>query len=193
MSVFETSLEKLKSRVGDIEITPQTLMIIMKYAMEVIEISELKGSEQKEMSIRLIRSVVSDSSLEAEKKSICLQMIDSGALGQTIDLIIDATKGRIQVNQKIIIRNCYEMCPLALWLLQDLLDAYNKVYNNTLPLVYLYNKCMNQARLNQYLCHIYNKVRLAKKKINRVTILCRKDIPHTLKNIKNYIYIFSYN
>ena len=112
MSVFETSLEKLKSRVGDIEITPQTLMIIMKYAMEVIEISELKGSEQKEMSIRLIRSVVSDSSLEADKKSICLQMIDSGALGQTIDLIIDATKGRIQVNQKIILETATKCVPL---------------------------------------------------------------------------------
>ena len=41
---------------------------------------------------------------------------------------------------------------------------------------------MNRARLNQYLCHIYNKLRLAKKKKNRATILYRKDIPHTLKN-----------
>ena len=112
MSIFETSLEKLKNRMDDIDITPQTLIIIMKYAMEIIEISELKGSEQKDMALRLLRSVISNAELNESIKSTCLQMIDSGALGQTIDLIIDATKGRIQINQKLIMDTASSCIPL---------------------------------------------------------------------------------
>ena len=111
MSIFESSLEKLKTRVEGIEITPQTIIFVMKYAMEIIEVTELKGSEQKEMVVRLIRSVVSEVSLKEEQKKLCLEMIDSGALAQTIDLVIDATKGRIQINQKLIMDTASKCAP----------------------------------------------------------------------------------
>ena len=112
MSVFETSLETLKKRIADVEITPQSLIFVLKYAMEIIELSELKGSEQKEMALRLIKSVVNDSSMSEERKKLCVEMIDSGALGQTIDLVIDATKGRIQINQALIIDTATKCAPL---------------------------------------------------------------------------------
>jgi hypothetical protein len=112
MSVFETSLETLKARIADVEITPQTLIFVLKYAMEIIELSELQGSEQKEMALRLIKSVVIESSMSEERKNLCVEMIVSGTLGQTIDLVIDATKGRIQINQALIIDTATKCAPL---------------------------------------------------------------------------------
>ena len=112
MSVFESSLEKLKNRMGDVEITPQTLIFVMKYAMEIVELSALKGSEQKEMALRLIRNIVSETEFDAARKKVCLEMIDSGVLGQTIDLVIDATKGRIQINQQLILETATKCVPL---------------------------------------------------------------------------------
>ncbi len=112
MSAFETSLEKLKTRMEGIEVTPQTLIIILKYAIEIVELSELKGTEQRDMSIRLIRAIITDSPVDEKKKAICIELIDSGALAQTIDLVIDATKGRIQVNQRLIIETASKCAPL---------------------------------------------------------------------------------
>ena len=111
MSIFEASLENLKKRMGEVEITPQTLILIMKYAMEIVELTQLKGSEQKEMALRLIRSVVAESQVNEERKKICLEIIDSGTLGQTIDLIVDATKGHVQINQKLIIETASKCAP----------------------------------------------------------------------------------
>ena len=112
MSIFETSLEKLKKRIAEIEITPQTLISIMKFAMEIIELSSLKGDEQKEMVLRLLKAVVTNSDLNENRKKTCVEMIDGGALGQTIDLIIDATKGRININQEVIVNAAKKYVPL---------------------------------------------------------------------------------
>ena len=101
MSVFETSLETLKARIADVEITPQTLIFVLKYAMEIIELSELKGADQKDMAIRLVKAVVTESSIEEGRKKVCLDIIESGALAQTIDLVIEATKGNININQVV--------------------------------------------------------------------------------------------
>ena len=99
MSIFQSSLDKLKTRIGELEITPQSVISVMKYAMEIIEQSELKGGDQKDMAIRLVKAVVTESSVDEGRKKVCLDIIESGALAQTIDLVIDATKGRVNINQ----------------------------------------------------------------------------------------------
>jgi hypothetical protein len=96
---FEHALEQVKARVGVSEVTAQSLMLIVKYAMEVVELVDLKGSEQRELALRLVRRVVQDAPISDEKEQLCLDMIDSGAVGQTIDLVIDATNGHVNVNQ----------------------------------------------------------------------------------------------
>lgn len=101
MSVFQSSLEKLNTRLGDVEVSPQSVISVMKYAMEIIELSELKGGDQKDMAIRLVKAVVTESSIEEGRKKVCLDIIESGALAQTIDLVIEATKGNININQVV--------------------------------------------------------------------------------------------
>ena len=44
----------------------------MKYAMEIVELSELKGADQKDMAIRLVKAVVS--SIDEGRKKVCLDI-----------------------------------------------------------------------------------------------------------------------
>ena len=97
---FDSSLGLLKERSHNIDINGQNLMIIVKYAMEIIEVTELKGVEQKDMAIKLVKQLVNDSNLSDNVVSTVNEIIDSGALSVTIDLIVDATKGKININLK---------------------------------------------------------------------------------------------
>jgi hypothetical protein len=97
---FESSLGQLKERSKYVEVNGQTIMIIVKYAMEIIEVTELKGTEQKEMAIKLVKKLVEDIDLDENVKKVINGIIESGALSVTIDLIIDASKGNLNINLK---------------------------------------------------------------------------------------------
>ena len=112
MSFFETSLAKLNTRIEGMGITPQTLVLISKYAMEIVEATSLKGSEQKEMVIRLLKKIVDDSPLEEEEKKLCSDLIEKGTISQMIDLVVDASKGRLQINQEQVIETGATCCSL---------------------------------------------------------------------------------
>lgn len=87
------------SRLGGREVSPQTLMVIVKYAMEVVELTKLKGSEQRQMVVDVVKQVVVDAPISDERERLCLDMIESGVLGQTIDLVVDASKGHLDINR----------------------------------------------------------------------------------------------
>ena len=97
---FDSSLGQLKERSKNIEINGQTIMIVVKYSMEIIELTELKGTEQKEMAIKLVKKLVEDINLDENVKKIINGIVESGALSVTIDLIIDASKGNLNINLK---------------------------------------------------------------------------------------------
>lgn len=107
--IFEDALNTLNKKIGKRVLTPQYLMIVVKYAMEIVEAIDMKGSEQREFVIDLLKRVVIDAPLSHEHEQICIDMINSGAVGQTIDLIIDATHGRINVNhvEDLAVNCCY--------------------------------------------------------------------------------------
>lgn len=105
--LFETALAQLQKRVGLTEVNAQSLILIVKYAMEVVEMSELKGTEQREFALRLIKRVIIDAPLNDDDEEFCLDMVKSGAVGQTIDLVVDATNGQLNVNSAVrLAENC---------------------------------------------------------------------------------------
>ena len=91
-------LNKLQIKLGPLEINGRTLMIATRYAMELVELTHLKGEEQKQMVIRILQRLVKDAPLSEKKEKLCLKLISSGIIGQTIDLIVDATKGNFKIN-----------------------------------------------------------------------------------------------
>lgn len=101
MSDFKNTMQMLKYKLGDIEVSVGNIMTIVKFAMEVVEITELKGAAQKELAIRLVREVVVDAPISDDKEKLLLDMIDQGVLGNTVDLVVDASKGNLKINKVI--------------------------------------------------------------------------------------------
>lgn len=109
-NVYETTLKKLKVKVSAITIRTSTLHLIIKYVMELVEQTPLKGSEQKEMALKLIKALIIDFT-EGEDERVLLQLLDDGTIGNMIDLIVDATKGRLDVNTAIqVTTGCLNRC-----------------------------------------------------------------------------------
>lgn len=109
-NVYETTLAKLKVKVSAITIRSSTLHLIIKYVMELVEQTPLKGSEQKEMALKLIRALIVDLT-DAEDERVLLQLLDDGTIGNMIDLIVDATKGRLDINTAVkVTTGCLNRC-----------------------------------------------------------------------------------
>ena len=101
MDNFEKCMTLFKIKIKNVEVCVENIMEILRIAMEVVEISELKGVEQRKMALSLVRKVVVDAPVSDEKEKLMLDMIDQGVLGNTIDLVIDATKGEININKAV--------------------------------------------------------------------------------------------
>ena len=100
-TTFSVSLKTLKEKIGDMEINADTIMQVLRFAMEVVEVTELKGAEQKELAIKLVREIVVEAPIADEKEKLLLDVIDQGVLGNTVDLVVQASKGELDVNAAV--------------------------------------------------------------------------------------------
>lgn len=92
----------LKNAVKNTNVLPSTLTDILRYAMEVVELSNVKGSKRRELAIMLVRKVIDgQESLSDKDKQLCLDIVDSGVLSNTVDLVIDASKGKLDLNKVV--------------------------------------------------------------------------------------------
>ena len=99
-NLLENSLKNVKSKLSIITISPSTLHLLVKYVMEEVEIQHIKGSEQKDLSLELIKHLITDLSDEDDKE-ILLILLKTGTISNIIDLIIDATKRKLKINKKL--------------------------------------------------------------------------------------------
>ena len=99
--IFESTYVQLKGRIKDVEITPQTIITVLRVAMETVEFTQLKGEAQRGLAVRLVRRAVEDAPVSDDKEKLLLDMIDNGILDNTIDLVVAATQGQIDVNTAI--------------------------------------------------------------------------------------------
>ena len=97
-NLFDYCMLELKKKIEGIEVNADTVITILKYAMEVVELSKAKGEAQRELAIKLVRKVVVDAPIADEKEKLLLDLIDNGILANTVDLVVDASRGDIDVN-----------------------------------------------------------------------------------------------
>lgn len=100
-SVFDNAYTAFKDAIKDIEVGPRTLALLMKYGMEVVEMTEVKGPAQRALVVRLVRQAVVDAPFADEKEALCLSLIDNGVLDTAIDVVVDASRGKVGINQAI--------------------------------------------------------------------------------------------
>ncbi len=98
-SLFAVSLRKLKGKIGDTEINAQTIIKVLRFAMEVVEAApNFKGPAQRDLAIKLVRQIVIEAPISDEKEKLLLDMIDQGILTNTIELVVAASKGKLDIN-----------------------------------------------------------------------------------------------
>ena len=90
----------LKDRIGLTKITANTIHVILKEAMELVEELNIPGSEKKDNVIEVVKCLVNDLVDNVEEKKLIMDIIDNNVLENTMDLIIKATKGEININNK---------------------------------------------------------------------------------------------
>jgi len=97
--VFFDCLKKLHTKFGNQQLSMQTTIKLVRYSMEIVELTEVKGEEQKTLAIALTRKIVVDAPMKDNEKEVVLEMIDNGVIDETIELVVSATRGELTINQ----------------------------------------------------------------------------------------------
>ena len=99
-SVVTDLVVSLKDRIGLTKITANTIHVILKEAMELVEELNIPGSEKKDNVIEVVKCLVNDLVDDINEKKLIIDIIDNNILENTMDLIIKASKGEININNK---------------------------------------------------------------------------------------------
>ena len=99
--IVNDTLKQLKQVLEEkgIEVSPSSVMILVREAMQIVEQTALKGIQQKELVNELLLRLFAEVSLSEEQKKMCEELVNSGIVGETIELVVDATKGELNINQ----------------------------------------------------------------------------------------------
>ena len=90
---YQSALKEL-----GLELEPNSIMSYVKLCMEIVEKTDVKGKEQKTLVIQLITKLVKDAPISDEREKLCLDVLSSGIVGDTIDLIVMASRGQLDLN-----------------------------------------------------------------------------------------------
>lgn len=96
--VFEMVLKQLKSQTSDVEVNSVNITKILSIAMEIVEATKVKGEAQKALVEKVVRQIIVDAPISDEKEKLLLDLCDEGILGNTIDMIVSASKGELDIN-----------------------------------------------------------------------------------------------
>lgn len=88
-----------KMATSNIVLSPSTVMKVLRIAMEAVEGAPIKGEQQKELAIKVIMEIATNVNLPEEQKALIKSVVDGGIVSDTIDLIIDATRGKLDINK----------------------------------------------------------------------------------------------
>lgn len=87
-----------RMREEQIKLSPQTIIPIVKIAMEIVEKTALKGIQKRELVNEMMLHVIEASPLNDEQRELCKMLIDNDIIGNTVDVIVNATKGTLNIN-----------------------------------------------------------------------------------------------
>jgi hypothetical protein len=88
-------IEQIKENTQDLDKT--LLFTLLTTAMEIVETSDFKGSFQKDIVIQILISVLESDLVKSVHKDDLLLFLHNDA-SNIIDIIVDASKGKININ-----------------------------------------------------------------------------------------------
>lgn len=99
-NLLKYAIDELVKKISTVDIKTTTLPQIIKEIMQIVEKTTIKGTEQREFAIKVLRKLF-ESLTDNEEEKLLLQLIDNGTVSNMIDLIVDATKGNLDINKSI--------------------------------------------------------------------------------------------
>ena len=107
--IFKKAFESLNEKLKDKDIDVGNVMLIVRYAMEIVETTQVKGEQQKDLAVKLIEKIVVDAPISDEKEKLLLDMLKEGVVASTIDLVVAASRGQLNINKvKEVAMTCWE-------------------------------------------------------------------------------------
>ena len=97
--VYKRAQTDLKKKCQGIEINAKSIITVLRYDMEIVDLTQVKGEAQKTMALELVRDVVRDAPIPSEQKA-SLEALTSipGPLASTVELVIAGTRGELDIN-----------------------------------------------------------------------------------------------
>tara|TARA_B110000046_G_C12983225_1_gene394383 strand:- start:687 stop:1055 length:369 start_codon:yes stop_codon:yes gene_type:complete len=99
--VYDVARKELDALVSDMTINAATIMQLLKISMEITEATQLKGEEQRKLCIKLVKDVIVAAPLGGKEEQLLLDMIDNGVLDNTVELVVDASQGKLDINAAV--------------------------------------------------------------------------------------------
>lgn len=99
-SIFINITNIARKKLENISLRPNTVHLVIKYIIELIEETPLKGVEQKELALKVMRELFKDLT-EGEDEIVLLKLLDDGSISNLIDLVVDATNGKLNINNAV--------------------------------------------------------------------------------------------
>ena len=110
----EEFLKQVKE--NNVAVTPETVMRLLRIAMIVVEQTNESGSKKKAFVINLLKEIVmNNKGMLTEHKLEALNLITGNIVSDSIDFLIDASKGKFDINkvEKIaeeVAKSCFARC-----------------------------------------------------------------------------------
>lgn len=118
-------LDKVKESLGDLGVKPSTLPKIIQFVMEAIEDTPTKGPAQKDFALKVIGALI-DELHESDEKKLLQETFKSGGIEGTIDLVVSATKGELNINQAVDVAVNSCICPFFNFSMSKYKSCINK-------------------------------------------------------------------
>lgn len=98
--ILEMAIVEVRHQLGAIGIKPTTLSIVIKHVMEVVENTPVKGKDQMNYALLIISDLVNELE-DGQEKTLLIEMLDNGSIRDTIELVVDASKGNLKINKVV--------------------------------------------------------------------------------------------
>jgi hypothetical protein len=105
--LYQTFSKKINEKMEKVGIKQSTLHILIKYIIEEVETMPVKGVYQKQLALRLINELINNMADDNPDKQILRSLYDSESISNTIELVVSASKGQININH---VESCVCSC-----------------------------------------------------------------------------------
>ena len=104
-------LMEVKDKLGTTSIGAKTLHLLIRYTMEVIEKTPTKGKEQLEFALKVITAIIQELP-DSDEKIFLVTSLTNGGIENTIELVVDASRGKLEINQviEVVKTSCIPAC-----------------------------------------------------------------------------------